>query len=125
MGPCPPDRPCYSRTICDTTLYCLDNCNPDTEYNREYLFASCTTIDWDCATPNTTMFMNECGCGCEQDPTCPEIFYCTRPPMAAPEAEAPEAEPRPGTGGSGSGATPPPYCDPAELERCPFTPTAF
>ncbi|HEY3498446.1 MAG TPA: hypothetical protein VGK73_27320 [Polyangiaceae bacterium] len=128
MGPCPPDASCYERTVCGSTLWCLDlTCDPETEYNRQYLFSSCNVADWPgCTLPNTTVFENECGCGCEQDPLCPQHLGCyvaggPLPADSAP-AEAP-ANPAPGSAGAGPGMAPPPIepCDPELVARCPFS----
>jgi hypothetical protein len=121
MGACPPDGSCYTRNVCGVTIWCLDRCNPDTEPNREYLLKECAPgDDWSCPLPNTQSFVNECGCGCEQDPSCPPTFYCQRAPTA--DRAAPEL---PGQAGTGSGAAPVPFCDEAELARCPYSETAF
>lgn len=137
-GPCPPDGSCYSRSVCGTTIYCLDHCNPETEHNRLYVFDECAPGDmWTCSSPNTTSFVNECGCGCEQDESCPPVFYCwlraedrAAPPPPDPAAVGGSAgtggEMPSGSGGGGaSGAEAPPYCDPAELARCPYSSVAF
>jgi hypothetical protein len=52
-------------------------CNPDNEPNRKYLgdAETCMRIRYACDT-NTTPFSNSCGCGCEQDSTCPEWINC-------------------------------------------------
>jgi hypothetical protein len=121
MGPCPPDVSCYTRSVCGTTIWCLDQCNPDTDYNREYLLKECGPGDqWSCPLPNTTSFVSDCGCGCEQDPSCPPTFYCQR--LLPAEKAAPEPElPDPGA----PGAAPLPICDEAELARCPYSEVAF
>ncbi len=121
MGPCPPDVSCYTRSVCGTTIWCLDQCNPDTEPHREYLLKECAPgDDWSCPLPNTTSFVSDCGCGCEQDPSCPPTFFCQR--IQPAERAAPEPElPDPGS----SGGAPLPYCDEAELARCPYSEVAF
>jgi hypothetical protein len=60
-------------------------CDPDTEYNRDYKGDSetCKQIRFSCPD-NTTMFSNDCGCGCEQPDTCPEYFNCMPGPDVAP-----------------------------------------
>ena len=53
-------------------------CNPDHEWARSYVGSSpqaCAVIDFACPA-NTSMFQNECGCGCEQSLACPEFFGC-------------------------------------------------
>lgn len=111
-GPCPPDVACYSRTLCDSTVWCIDRCNPETEHHRSYVGKNpeqCQVIDFSCGGA-TSHFQNECGCGCEQDADCPDVFFCQPPAQD--------------TRGLPAGAAPaPPFlpCDPAELERCPLT----
>ena len=53
-------------------------CNPDKEPNRQYAGKSpeqCAVIDYACSPP-TKPFGNACGCGCEQDASCPEWINC-------------------------------------------------
>ncbi|MBI4955130.1 MAG: hypothetical protein HY908_24115 [Myxococcales bacterium] len=73
-------------------------CNPGAEFGRDYVGnspAECAVIDFGCP-PNTTYFGNDCGCGCEQAPWCPQYFGCM-----------------PGSG---------PGCDTAGLsELCPYS----
>jgi hypothetical protein len=124
-GACPPDGSCYERTSCGLTITCLvAECYPPAEYNRVYYSEEgCNTLDEPCTLPNTKAFENACGCGCEQDASCPAHLNCVHPNPPQPEArEAPSnsaqdpSEPRPS-----DGAAPLPYCDPALLERCPFS----
>jgi hypothetical protein len=54
-------------------------CNPVAEaHYRDYISTDtgvCSLIDYVC--PDfTTMFGNECGCGCEQGMECPDTFDC-------------------------------------------------
>lgn len=91
-GACPPDLSCYTRTICGSTINCKrasTSCDPEAEYNRKYVAdaTGCQTIRFTCEA-NTTMFSNACGCGCEQDSTCPEFVDCmpgpgTRSPLCS------------------------------------------
>lgn len=141
-GPCPPvaadgadsdaataplPGSCYSRSLCGSTVWCLDtSCDPSTEYNRKYIIDGCPA-DWGC-DGNTTKFQNACGCGCEQDPSCPEMFNCVKLEEQADAA-------RPAGGSSGSGAPPPPeagagnigaelpVCIPEDLAMCPYSKT--
>lgn len=56
-------------------------CDPDKEWWRKYVSkdpAQCMVIDYMCE-PNTKAFNNDCGCGCEQDPSCPEYVDCMPP----------------------------------------------
>ena len=48
----------------------------------------CADIDFDCPT-NTTFFENDCGCGCEQDPSCPNMVNC-KPTSTDPACSDPE-----------------------------------
>jgi hypothetical protein len=130
MGECPPDESCYTRTLCGSTIWCLDrSCDPATEYGRKYFEDGCDMLDaMPCEQPGTTHFKNDCGCGCEQDPTCPPHLNCVvltaedaafpGPGTGGSSAEVPE----PSTGGA-SGAVPLPICSAADLERCPFSET--
>ncbi len=62
-----------------TKIACL--CDPSKEWWRKYVSkdpAQCMLIDYICE-PNTTSFGNECGCGCQQDPSCPEYVDCMPP----------------------------------------------
>ncbi|WP_437688806.1 hypothetical protein [Sorangium sp. So ce176] len=64
-----------------TERYC--GCDPSSEWWRQYVSTSleaCATIDFAC-TGGLTSVLNECGCGCEQDPSCPPSFDC-KPPQA-------------------------------------------
>jgi hypothetical protein len=62
-------------------------CDPANEtHRRNYVGtspASCAAMDFVC-TGNTTYFFNQCGCGCEQDPSCPEWFDCMPGPNTTP-----------------------------------------
>ena len=56
-------------------------CDPKAEWYRDYVStdpAQCQVIDFACP-PNTTGFENSCGCGCQQDLSCPEFFNCQPP----------------------------------------------
>ncbi|WP_437282984.1 hypothetical protein WME90_21145 [Sorangium sp. So ce375] len=64
-----------------TERYC--GCDPSSEWWRQYVSTSareCAVIDFAC-TGDLTYVSNECGCGCEQDPSCPPSFDC-KPPKA-------------------------------------------
>jgi hypothetical protein len=70
-----------------------------TEAWRQYMAntpAQCAVIDFACPA-NTSYFADACGCGCQQDPNCPEVFACAD--MSSP-------------------------CNPPGLVRCPLTPVA-
>ena len=56
-------------------------CDPQSEWYRDYIGMSpmeCAVIDYACPE-NTTAFSNSCGCGCEQDSSCPQWFNCMPP----------------------------------------------
>lgn len=62
-----------------TERYC--GCDPSREWWRQYVSTSpeeCAAIDFACTGALTPVF-NECGCGCEQDPSCPPSFDCKAP----------------------------------------------
>ncbi len=74
-------------------------CDPDSEWWRKYVAkspAECQSIKYDCPE-HTTPFSNSCGCGCEQDASCPEWFDCM----------------------------PPAPCDADMLKKCPFSGVAY
>jgi hypothetical protein len=81
VAACPSNAQCRSVSICCTTIWCARTddagaCNPTTEYNRHYVSTGqCETIDYACPA-NTTMFGNACGCGCQQDASCPQYVDC-------------------------------------------------
>ncbi len=73
-------------------------CNPQAEWNRQYMSTNpqeCTLLDYACPE-YTTQFANECGCGCEQDASCPEWFSC----MPSPDGNA---------------------CDEDKIKQCPYS----
>jgi hypothetical protein len=86
-----------------TDIACTERacmCNPDDEPYRQYAATSpdgCKTIDFACPS-DTTMFSNECGCGCEQSVECPNEFDCSAAGMAGMLS-----------------------CDAALMERCPYS----
>jgi len=66
-----------------TDIACTERacmCNPKNEPYRMYAGSSpdpsCETVDFSCPS-NTTVFTNECGCGCEQSVECPDSFDCS------------------------------------------------
>jgi hypothetical protein len=62
-------------------------CSPAAEaHQREYVGMSpeeCAAIRYLCAS-NTTPFANACGCGCEEDASCPDWFNCEPSPGGTP-----------------------------------------
>lgn len=73
-------------------------CDPAKEWWRDYVGdspAECAIILYTCPE-NTQAFSNACGCGCEQDPSCPPTISC-KPPGA---------------------------CDPDLIEKCPYSAVA-
>ena len=78
-------------------------CDPESEWQRHYVGIGedqCAVIRFACPE-NTEYFANACGCGCEQDPSCPRWFNC----MPGPNVEP---------------------CNPAEIHRrCPYSEIAW
>jgi hypothetical protein len=72
---CPPS----AASCCDAT--------PGVEWWREYgdAVGGCAP---ELCPPATTPFNNDCGCGCEQDPSCPEAFDCVSTPCDADAIES-------------------------------------
>ena len=67
------------KVVSCTTKVCA--CDPSTEWWRKYVTtnpSTCEVIDYACAEP-TQAFSNQCGCGCEQDPSCPQTIDCMPP----------------------------------------------
>jgi len=89
---------CTDQGVSCTELMCA--CDPDKEWWRQYVAKDpkqCAVIDYACP-PNTKGFENACGCGCEQDASCPQWFDCM----------------------------PPSPCDPAAIkEKCPYSGIAY
>jgi hypothetical protein len=109
QGTCATSASCYERTVCGTTISCMKSatgaCNPTTEYNRNYIAtstSSCQAVKFACPA-NTTAFFNSCGCGCEQDASCPQYVDC----MPGPGTQDPLC--------SSTGAN----------DRCPYTTRAM
>lgn len=78
---------CVSTGMSICTALACPMCDPVAEqYQKKYFSTDptqCTVIDFSCPV-NTTYFSNACGCGCMQDPTCPDWFNC----MPGPDAQA-------------------------------------
>jgi len=56
-------------------------CDPKTEWWRKYVATDplkCQVLKFYCQ-PYTLYFSNDCGCGCEQDKTCQQIYDCEPP----------------------------------------------
>jgi hypothetical protein len=74
-----------NKMIACTKKACM--CDPAAEiHRRQYIGMSpeaCAALDYVC-TGTTTAFSNSCGCGCEQDPSCPEWFDCQPSPSVPP-----------------------------------------
>lgn len=81
---------CNTCTCTDWGVSCSEMacpCDPDKEWWRSYVALSpekCAVIDYECVA-NTTAFSNACGCGCEQDESCPPYIDCMPP---APNCES-------------------------------------
>lgn len=75
----------------DGAIACTERacaCDPEAEWWRSYVADSpeqCQVIDFICPE-NTDYFGNACGCGCEQDASCPEYFNCMPPEPCDVEA---------------------------------------
>jgi hypothetical protein len=75
---------CNTCSCTDAGVICTKQactCDPAQEWWRFYVAfspAECAVIDYACP-PNTIGFQNECGCGCEQDASCPKIIDCKGP----------------------------------------------
>ncbi|MEZ4223001.1 MAG: hypothetical protein R3B13_18805 [Polyangiaceae bacterium] len=70
---------CEATGVSCTELSCP--CDPKQEWWRSYVATdpkTCADIDYACES-NTTPFENQCGCGCEQDPSCPPTINCMPP----------------------------------------------
>jgi hypothetical protein len=62
-------------------------CDAENEWYRDYIGDSpemCATIKFACPE-NTTYFGNACGCGCEQNLSCPQWFNCMPPAQCDPD----------------------------------------
>lgn len=70
---------CTDGGISCTKVGCA--CDPQKEWWRHYVALSpseCAVIDYGCPE-NTKGFENACGCGCEQDASCPPTIDCLPP----------------------------------------------
>lgn len=79
---------CTDQGVSCTELACA--CDPAKEWWRNYIgksAAECTTIKYTC-TGYTTPFANACGCGCEQDSSCPPTISCMPPAPSCDELKA-------------------------------------
>lgn len=82
VGACPSSGECQSETYCGATIYCLaegsdPECEPD-DPNRQYVgenLQQCAVVDLSCGD-GLEAFEDECGCGCEQEATCPRYIDC-------------------------------------------------
>ena len=125
-GECPPNVRCYSRNLCGTTIQCVNfggaggaagaggstgvagaaggkSCDAAKEPDRNYVTRdreTCFLIDYVCPE-STQHFFNDCGCGCEQDASCPDWVDCM-----------------PGVDGW---KKPDPLCSSDGRSRCPYT----
>ncbi|AUX40746.1 uncharacterized protein SOCE26_021470 [Sorangium cellulosum] len=97
----PSDDGCNTCTCtADGGVACTERacvCDPESEWWRNYVTEDreiCPLIDFVCPE-NTTHFQSDCGCGCEQDKSCPEFFNCMPPAecdAAALQARCPYSE---------------------------------
>ncbi|MGE5784978.1 MAG: hypothetical protein ACM3ZE_10320 [Myxococcales bacterium] len=103
-GACPADASCYERTTCGSTITCKRASCSKKDYNRKYTLtdpAKCAAVRIACET-NAVPFSDTCGCGCEQDSSCPESVDCM-----------------PGAGIVAKPLPTPDLC--TDLTQCPFT----
>ncbi|MEB2311064.1 MAG: hypothetical protein OZ921_02005 [Sorangiineae bacterium] len=76
---------CQPSGVSCTDMACA--CDPAREWWRDYIASSpskCAAAVYTCPE-HTTQFANACGCGCEQDASCPESIDCMPP---APDCDA-------------------------------------
>lgn len=76
---------CQPSGVSCTDMACA--CDPGREWWRDYIATSpskCAAAIYTCPE-HTTQFANACGCGCEQDASCPESIDCMPP---APDCDA-------------------------------------
>ena len=71
-----------NQCACETSgVSCTEKacaCDPDQEWYRRYAARSpeaCRSSDYACPA-NTTLFGNDCGCGCQQASNCPKVIDC-------------------------------------------------
>lgn len=67
------------KVVSCTTKACT--CDPAKEWWKKYISTDpgkCALIDYECPE-NTKTFQNACGCGCEQDASCPPTIDCMPP----------------------------------------------
>ncbi len=82
---------CNTCTCTSVGVSCTEKacpCDPKAEWWRGYVALdpnTCAVIDFGCPD-NTVGFENACGCGCEQNSSCPETFDCM-PPSSCDEEE--------------------------------------
>ncbi|MEO7096178.1 MAG: hypothetical protein ABI175_23160 [Polyangiales bacterium] len=81
-----------------TKRACVPKCDEASEPNRKYVGhspAQCMLVKFSCV-PGTSMFSNDCGCGCEQPSDCPAFINCMPGPApstcAALRAKCPLSE---------------------------------
>jgi hypothetical protein len=70
---------CENGGVACTKLACA--CDPGKEWWRSYIATDpqkCLLADYACE-PSTTPFSNACGCGCEEDASCPPFIDCMPP----------------------------------------------
>jgi hypothetical protein len=90
---------CNTCTCTGTGVGCTKKacaCDPAKEWWRKYYTPKECAAGVACPA-YTTPFQNACGCGCEQDASCPEWYDCM----------------------------PPSPCDPDEMKKCPYSGVAY
>ncbi len=89
---CPQGYTCAEFSSCEGPFWCVlvpecegdecavrEACNRDEDHNLRYahrLVALCEGLTLECPE-NTSQFLNECGCGCQQDESCPAFVNCS------------------------------------------------
>ncbi|MBW2735005.1 MAG: hypothetical protein JRH20_21705 [Deltaproteobacteria bacterium] len=69
------------QVYCTKRMCPIPFCDPKSEWYRDYVSTDpeqCKVIKYSCPV-NTTYFSNTCGCGCEQDASCPQWVNCMPP----------------------------------------------
>ncbi|HWP07486.1 MAG TPA: hypothetical protein VNN72_17160, partial [Polyangiaceae bacterium] len=73
--------------LCGSSVYCSDDtcsATPGKEPNRHYDPTGMCQPQGDYCPEYTSPFHNDCGCGCEQDVTCPPTIDCSPGPEPNP-----------------------------------------
>jgi len=72
-GACAPYS-CYTRALCGEEITCV-NCKAPSVSRHYAAYGECALAEIEC--PDQTLpFRDDCGCGCAQDPSCPDQINC-------------------------------------------------